>query len=130
MDSLIPLLLMLLLYLVPELLKRRKPPEEYEYPDIPAKTPPPVSTNPQPVEIKDNPAEQPAIHFGDYFPKTWDVPQKVTVAMPAPVHVPNTKEAPSPWQGKLSPQIIQNGLIFAEILQPPRAYRPIWRQRK
>lgn len=130
MDSLIPLLLMLLLYFVPELLKRRKRPEEYEYPDIPPKVPTPVGTKPQPAEIKAKPAAQPALTYTDFTSQTWDAPQKTTIPMPAPVHIPHTTEPVSPWKGKLSPQIVQNGLVFAEILQPPRAYRPIWRQPK
>jgi hypothetical protein len=44
--------------------------------------------------------------------------------------MPDFAEPVSPWDGKVSPQMVQNGLIFAEIIQPPRAYRPIWRQFK
>ncbi|AIF52242.1 hypothetical protein [Pelosinus sp. UFO1] len=36
----------------------------------------------------------------------------------------NIEKELSPWEGKLSESVIQNGVIFAEILQPPRAYRP------
>ncbi len=130
MDSLIPLLLMLLIYLVPELLKRRKQPKEYKYPDIPDKVPAPVDMKPKPVEIKAKPVAKPAVNVTTHAPKDWEVPQKTTLAMPPPVTVPHSTEPVSPWQGKLSPQIVQNGLIFAEIIQPPRAYRPIWRKPK
>lgn len=34
------------------------------------------------------------------------------------------------WQGKLREDTIITGVIFAEILQPPRAYRPFIRNRK
>ena len=102
------LLIMALLYLLPELF--RKKPKKYEYPDIPVKTPRPVIMQPMPqysYEVR-NPV----------------VP--IPVAMPAAVNVPATvsKEA-TPWEGRLNSTIIQNGYIFSEILQPPRAYRPI-----
>lgn len=129
MDILIPILIMLVVYVIPELLKRRKQPKEYEYPDIPEKVP-----KPQPAEIKH---KQPQIKKPPVLqPLNYDSPNsatshhKPTVSMPAPVVVPQTIEAVSSWQGKLSPHVVQNGLIFAEILQPPRAYRPIWRSRK
>ena len=129
MDSLIPLLLILILYLVPEILKRRKKPKEYEYPDIPAKVPQPVEV--KPVEFK---AKPPAAPVSDYVASpaafAGEVSAKPVMAMPEPVEVPFSTAATSPWQGKLSPQIIQNGLIFAEILQPPRAYRPLGRRPK
>lgn len=116
---------MFIMYIVPELLKRRKQQKEYKYPDIPDKVPQPVEMKPQHVEITKK------TQFADYdLPKNAAIHQKPTVPMPAPVVVPHSIETELPWQGKLSPQIVQNGLIFAEILQPPRAYRPIWRSRK
>ena len=42
MDIIIPVILLLLFYLVPELLKRRRRPQEYKYPEIPDTVPPPV----------------------------------------------------------------------------------------
>lgn len=129
MDSLIPLLLMALFYLIPELLKRRKQPKEYKYPDIPDKVPAPAEIKSKPAETKVNPAK-PIVNAASHAPKNWEIPQKTTVAMPPPVTVSHSTEPVSAWQGKLSPQIVQNGLIFAEIIQPPRAYRPIWRKPK
>lgn len=125
MDSLIPLLLILLLYLVPELLKRRKNPKEYEYPDIPAKVPQPVEVKPVETKIKSHTA--PVIDYVASPAFTKNVTVKPAMVMPDPVDVPHIVESVSPWQGKLSQEIVQNGLIFAEILQPPRAYRPFWR---
>ena len=129
MDSLLPLLLMLLLYLVPELLKKRKQPKEYEYPEIPDKVPPPVVLKPKTTEPGYKPALQPGLDYHADTGETWALPQKTVVTMPAPVVVPHTTETVSPWQGRLSPQLVQNGFVFAEIIQPPRAYRPIWMQR-
>ena len=128
MDSLIPLLLLLVLYLVPELLKRRKNPKEYEYPDIPDKLPKPAES--KTFEIKAKPISTPVPDASIKTPKTWAHAPKPAMAMPAPVHVPHMTDAASPWQGKLSPHMVQNGLIFSEIIQPPRAYRPIWRRPK
>lgn len=125
MDSLIPLLLILLLYFVPELLKRRKNPKEYEYPDIPAKVPQPAEV--KPVENKTKPHTAPVTDYVAVPAFTGNVAVKPAMVMPDPVDVPHIVESVSPWQGKLSQEIVQNGLIFAEILQPPRAYRPLWR---
>ena len=124
MDILIPLLILFIMYVIPELLKRRKQPKEYKYPDIPDKVTQPAEMKPKHVESK----KKPQLDYD--LPKNVAIHQKPTVAMPVQVVVPHSVEAESPWQGKLSPQIVQNGLIFAEILQPPRAYRPIWRSRK
>lgn len=127
MDELIPLLLLVILYLVPELLKRRKKPKEYEYPDIPEKIPP-LPEPPAKAKVR-TPPLTPAVHkYG--IETAHAVSPKPALTMPAPVHIPHITEPASPWQGKLSPQIVQNGLIFAEILQPPRACRPLWRRPK
>jgi hypothetical protein len=128
MDILIPLLLMLVMYLVPELLKRRKQPKEYEYPDIPEKVPQPIDIKPTEIKIKHVPPQ--AAEGVVEAPKTWTIPPKPAISMPAAVTVPHFSEAVSPWEGKVTPQMVQNGLIFAEIIQPPRAYRPIWRHLK
>ena len=127
MDILMPLLLMLVMYLLPELLKRRKQPKDYEYPDIPETVPQPADI--KPVEIKSKPISQAAGYLTETAPKTSIIPPK-PLHMPAAVDVPHFIEPVSPWAGKVSPQMVQNGLIFAEIIQPPRAYRPIWRQFK
>jgi hypothetical protein len=127
MDLLIPLLLMLVVYVVPELLKRRKQPKEYEYPDIPEKVPQPTDIKPVGFKVKHIPQE--AAVFVESTPKAWVIPPK-SVSIPSAITMPDFAEPVSPWDGKVSPQMVQNGLIFAEIIQPPRAYRPIWRQFK
>jgi hypothetical protein len=46
---------------------------------------------------------------------------------PAIHHAPSLLpigEEQGAWQGKINNNLIVNGVIFAEILQPPRAYRP------
>ncbi len=71
------------------------------------------------------------------FPKK--VPQPLQVPVPPPVaaavkaspaapdleaNVPAIPEQTG-WQDKLQPSLVINGVIFAEILQPPRAMRPL-----
>jgi hypothetical protein len=46
-----------------------------------------------------------------------------------PVHVPLAASNPPPveekvWSGKMDVNAVIQGMIFAEIVQPPRAYRP------
>lgn len=101
------LILMVLLYLVPELLRRRKP-KKYEYPDIPERVPKAPVINSAPIIFEE--PKKPTI--------------KTPIAMPPAVHMPAIREE-SPWQGKINLSVVQNGYIFSEILQPPRAYRPI-----
>lgn len=57
-----------------------------------------------------------------------------TAIAPAPASSPAKAKlqlAPQPvqqesaWEDKLEPSLVINGLIFAELLQPPRARRPI-----
>lgn len=43
--------------------------------------------------------------------------------------IPIVEAEASAWQGKLTEGTVMNGLIFAEILQPPRAYRPFRKQK-
>ena len=108
MDFAYILLLMALLYLLPELLRRRKP-KQYEYPDIPERVP-------QPQAVKKEQRAQPEIRR--------PAAAAPSLVMPDPVHVPVTKDE-SPWQGQINVGVIQNGYIFSEVIQPPRAYRPL-----
>lgn len=107
------LLVMALLYLLPELFRRRKP-KTYEYPDIPDKVQsPPVIATPSEFHFAGNKTVVPA-----------------TIAMPPAVSIPTITEEYNPWQNQLQHHMIQNGYIFAEILQPPRAYRPLLSNRQ
>ncbi|BBB92786.1 MAG TPA: hypothetical protein PKA28_02825 [Methylomusa anaerophila] len=126
MDVLIPLLLMVLLYVVPELLKRRKT-KEYEYPDIPdtpdTKIPPEMANTPTPIhKMEQVNQEEPVGDLSAYASH----PFAAANNMPPPVNIPQVREVISPWREKLTSQTIANGIIFAEILLPPRAYRPIY----
>ncbi|QJW47228.1 hypothetical protein HA075_16375 [bacterium BFN5] len=57
-----------------------------------------------------------------------------TATAPAPVSssvkaklqsAPQPVQQESAWEDKLEPSLVVNGFIFAEILQPPRARRPL-----
>lgn len=110
-------LIMILLYVVPELFKRR--PGKYEYPEIPQPMPEPAP----------EPAPMPATVAGKA--SVWSLPQaKVKDGMPMsavapPMQVSYIQETGGTWQGGLSSEAVINGFIFAEILQPPRAMRPL-----
>lgn len=114
------ILIMLLLYVLPEIFKRR--PKKYEYPDIPQPVPQQV---PQPVP---QPAAIPATVLSKG--SAWAMPQaKVKQGMPMsevapPMQVLHLNEQGGSWQGNLNHASVINGFIFAEVLQPPRAARP------
>jgi hypothetical protein len=107
--------LLALLYLAPEIW-RSKQRTEYKYPDIPEKP----ATQPE-LSIKRLPHIPPALDK----PEAHHLVQK-SAAMPPEVEVPNfIEERPlggnSAWV---------NGIIMAEILQPPRAKRPLCNHKK
>lgn len=105
MDIVIPLALMALMYLVPPLLRRYIEKKEVKR----------ENTETLPPFIED--AYEESIPFiSPYSPST-----QITSNISDKTDL--VKES-SPWQGKLSEEAILNGVIFAEILQPPRAYRP------
>jgi hypothetical protein len=117
MDIVTIVILMALFYLVPELLKRRRP-KTYEYPEIPDRVPPP-GTVPPPVSAK----------IGEKI--TVSPPDKTQLAVPPhpkvqllDLPVAATVAEYSPWQVNLDQTTVVSGIIYAEILQPPRAHRP------
>lgn len=113
MDFVIIVIVMLVLYVVPELLRKRRP-QKYEYPDIP-----------QPVQVK-MPSE---MSLQNKTEVKHHEGVKPTFVMPPEVSIPSVQEK-SPWQGKFNNTVLYNGIIFAEILQPPRARRPMLRHNK
>lgn len=120
MDIVTLLILMALFYLVPELLKRRRP-KTYEYPQIPDRVPMP-ETVPPPAPGKAD--ETPAVPYA-YAAES---------AAPFQPEVrPGESKVPGPAEGTLGPLRLDqaevvNGIIYAEILQPPRALRPMRRR--
>ncbi|MDR3565199.1 MAG: hypothetical protein P4N59_27700 [Negativicutes bacterium] len=113
------LILMAVFYLVPELLKRRRP-KTYEYPEIPDQVPLPERVpSSAPGRIRENPAVQLAEAKTDIEPPRPHIrPPETPVATVA-------MEEYSPWQVKLDQTTVISGIIYAEILQPPRAMRPL-----
>jgi len=112
MDILIPLLFMAIFYLGPTLLKRYR-----------------AKNNAQPVTSErldsgmmnaPSPIKKVAYKSSDTRVQSMPVVDKVQ-------STPPIVEAPSAWNGKLDQNIVTNGVIFAEILQAPRAYRPFVR---
>ncbi len=116
MEIVLVLILLAILYLVPELLRRRGYFErEYEYPEIPEQTP-----------TAKSPVQNTPEFYVDYDNQIYK--NNNTVTMPAAVNIQSSAPEKSAWQGKLDNNAVLNGIIFAEILQPPRAYRPLRRR--
>lgn len=171
-------LVLLLAFILPELLKKRKRPEDYEYPEIPespqqTQEEPPAGrdirlppgrdikppSGPRQVPIPDlssrpgtGPTDAPANMpptvppaLPQPLPQPKRGPMPVATEGEAPLDEPNFAHQPGQaaaltavsqgyefagWDGKLDQATVVNGLIFAEILQPPRSRRPlapIWR---
>ena len=122
MELLIIVVLLAVLYLVPELLRRRKSPAEYKYPDIPAKTPTTEVTHKKwPI---DNSSVQQVTYQQTAMPAEMATHISPDIAMPLEITKLGFFQNSSSWQGKLDRNAVINGMIFSEILQPPRAYRP------
>ena len=118
------ILLMLLLYLLPELFKRR--PKKYEYPEVPAPVPEPEA-GPSPApgsgRQKAEPVRVPEVLWSQPQLKAREgIPMSVTAP---PMQVTQLEETTEGWQGHMSQAAVVNGFIFAEILQPPRSRRPL-----
>lgn len=112
MDIIIPILLMLVLYLVPELLRRGKP-KKYEYPEIPE---PPVDMPSIPPVKVSKPVVLPV------YPEVV-IPQ----AAVSPASIDKAGGAPGL---SVERNMLLQAVIYSEILQKPRAYRPIYQKRK
>lgn len=108
MDFLILIIIVVIGYLLPELLKRRNP-KEYKYPEIPSQD---VPTSP-PILMT---------QIGE--------PLKSKQEIVAPVSTENAYNVNTSaanknlWQENLDQSMVVNGFIFAEILSPPLAKRP------
>ena len=111
------LLVMFILYVVPELLKRRKP-KKYEYPEFPEAKP-----AEQPATVEHSPARTARTIIPSSFETRLhaDTPAIVTAAPMQLIDIGTTNA----WNGKLAQHEVINGLIYAEIMLPPRALRPI-----
>jgi hypothetical protein len=85
---------------------------------------PPQPEQPLPVpEQPDLPKQKPAPVFNQAKPA-----DSVNVPEYAPINIDTQRPAetkPAGWDNKLEPSLVLNGIIFAEVIQPPRALRPI-----
>lgn len=114
MDDLLPLLLVAIMYLVPAVWRRATSKSQTQM-HVPEQVIVP--------EFELVPEES-SLEAKDY---SVDLP----VSIISQVESSNTiAEEALPWQGKLTENVVINGVIFAEILQPSRAYRPFVRRMK
>jgi len=112
MDIVILLLFMAIFYLGPALLK--------SYSEK-IKTQP---TAPEPIhyEIKNPPLQT---NKEMYMSSNNELQSTMAVDIVDKIqNIPTIAEEKSAWKGKMDQNAIINGVIFAEIILPPRAYRP------
>ncbi|MDD4602089.1 hypothetical protein SDC9_08965 [bioreactor metagenome] len=125
MDLIITLIIMAALYFIPEVLRRKKP-QEYKYPEIPD-----TQSLPKPVSL---PTMKKAPH---YKPKEVVIPSNFNSSthplLEKGGHHETLPSLPiaSIEKNRTSPNIqfdqtaVLNGVIWAEVLLPPRAHRPL-----
>ena len=118
MDFILIVILMAILYIVPEVLKSKRKPERYQYPDIPLPAPQPAKIEPEP----------PVMAAEELSTRTVLWTGQVTMATEPPISKKKTGEETPSLQSVISQEALINGVIFAEIIRPPRAYRPMRRR--
>jgi len=106
MDIIWVIIFMVVFYLVPLLLKSRQP-KKYEYPDVPRRVPPPEVV--LPAVLTTNLGLEPV--------------EKSVQSKVLPPRITDTMDNSVGWQGNLSQDAVLSGIIFAEILKPPKALR-------
>lgn len=111
MDFFTLIIIMAVIYLLPELLKKRKP-KEYKYPPVPANSWPEAKVTP-----KDN-IEEPLHYVPVDHNQSNDANNTVSYASTG-----NANTSKNAWQENLNQSMVVNGMIFAEILSPPLAKR-------
>lgn len=112
--DIVVLLLLLALYLIPEILRRARKPKTYEYPQFPPDN--------QPTETP------PVIREEQPKPLLKAEPVAVIQPAPPPVVAPPFNQSPLP---AVKPVVLNNlayGLVMAEILGPPRSRRQGWKR--
>ena len=88
------------------------------------------SVPPVPVQGRVKPSEVPFVNRETltYAPSAAKVASNTVVTKNAPSTSVGVEEK-AVWSGKMDANTMMNGIIFAEILQPPRAYRPFIRRK-
>jgi hypothetical protein len=107
MDFFTIILIIAVIYLLPELLRKRNP-KEYKYPDVPEKIWPPKDK-----KITENPPVEPPAY----------IQHPVQHEPVSPVTYVSGNDNKNAWQENLNESTVVNGIIFAEILSPPLAKR-------
>lgn len=90
-------------------------------------TPPIPEQQPEPV-LQDIPKKNPLPALKQKAAVAGTVKDPAPAAASAkakPQSIPQSVQKESGWEDKLQPSLVLNGVIFAEILQPPRAMRPM-----
>jgi hypothetical protein len=137
-DIFIWLILMGLLYILPELFGKKKK-GKYQYPEFPEHDTEPQQGRPPAQTSRKQRKPQvnyPDIDFDHYSP-TIKTSQQEMFLKKAASSAPSSTSAPprattaaapakaeSPWQGALTPPVLANAVVFSEIILPPRAHRP------
>ena len=111
MDFFTIVIIMAIIYLLPELLKKRKP-KEYKYPEIPV-PPRPEETAPEPMAAE----PRADIHIAHSEPSAVSPESQVSYA------AAGDSDSKNSWQGNLDQSMVMNGIIFAELISPPLAKR-------
>jgi len=114
MDPLLSILLIVVIYVAPQLLKLYRSSIENSLDRSKPLTTEGTGTTPK------------KIHASKYIPKSTQAQPKIVT--PKVQSTPTIIEEASAWNGKLDQNAIINGVTFAEILLPPRAYRPFTRR--
>lgn len=124
MDILYLVVFGLLLFGIPELMRSKK--RKYEYPEIP---------DPEQMMHRPPLTYQGKAKYAYADPDTgegksmeWDETSDAD-SVATPVAVLTQMAEANPWNGKLTLPQVLNGVVFSEILQPPRAKRPAGRYR-
>lgn len=112
MDFFTIVIIMAIIYLLPELLKKRKS-KEYKYPKIPV--PPSLDE----TASEHMTAESPAAHI----PISHSGQSAVSPASQVSYAAAGDSVRKNSWQGNLDQSMVMNGIIFAEIISPPLAKR-------
>lgn len=113
MDILLLILFTIALYVLPELFRRKRP-TEYKYPDIP---------EPQTEAKPEKPVSKPVKK--DDLVKDWMVPPKIKEQPLLMSDTEKQESRPETEGRRLAHPVLVNAMIYSEILQKPRAYRPI-----
>ncbi len=110
MDTLLTLLIMGILYVVPRIWKTYLE-KINKNQEVPVSGLPAVSNG----SSQEEKISKPAIHISEL---------PLAATSKGIQNISNQEGEKSAWHGKVDHNMLVNGVIFAEILQPPRAYRP------